>query len=71
MQEGPEITERQLECVRLYAQGLNNMEISERLGVTPRTVKSHFDAIRHKYKIGRKKDITLALHKMGYDVYPK
>lgn len=71
MSSEQEITERQLECVQMFARGLNNDQIAEHLGVQARTVKAHFDAIRHKYRISRKKDIPLVLHQMGYDVYPK
>jgi DNA-binding NarL/FixJ family response regulator len=42
------LTERQLEVVRLLAEGLTNGEIAERLVVSPRTAEHHVAAVLGK-----------------------
>ena len=45
---GMRFTERQRQVVRLIASGCSNIEIAERLGVSPRTAKAHSDVLRTK-----------------------
>ncbi|MEM7247725.1 MAG: response regulator transcription factor [Acidobacteriota bacterium] len=49
-QAGPsmELTSRELEVLRLIADGLNNVDLAERLGISPRTVKRHVSNILGK-----------------------
>ena len=43
-----ELTERELEVLRLMARGLSNAEIAERLVITPGTAKTHVGRILMK-----------------------
>jgi len=43
-----DLTERELEVLRLIAEGLNNREIAERLVISDKTVKSHVSSILGK-----------------------
>jgi DNA-binding CsgD family transcriptional regulator len=53
-------TERQLEVVRLIAEGCSNEEIAARLGVKARTAKAHCDTLRSKLGVSRRRYIPLA-----------
>ncbi|MBC7254878.1 MAG: response regulator transcription factor [Chloroflexi bacterium] len=58
------LTERELEVLRLAAQGLSNRQIAERLVVSPRTVQSHMANIFGKLQVGsRTEAVTLALRR--------
>jgi ATP/maltotriose-dependent transcriptional regulator MalT len=54
------ITDRQREIIELIAQGLSNAEISQELGIAPRTAKSHCDVLRQKLGVPRRRQIPLA-----------
>ena len=47
-----ELTERELEVLRLIAEGLNNREIAERLVISTKTVKTHISSILSKLHLG-------------------
>jgi DNA-binding CsgD family transcriptional regulator len=53
-------TDRQLEVVRLIAEGCSNEEIAARLGVTARTAKAHCDTLRTKLGVTRRRYIPRA-----------
>lgn len=55
-----EITDRQRAIVTLIAAGCSNDEVGERLGISPRTVKAHSDALRHKLGVTRRSHIPSA-----------
>jgi len=58
------LTDRELEVLRLAAQGLSNRQIAERLVVSPRTVQSHMANIFGKLQVGsRTEAVTLALRR--------
>ena len=55
-----DVTERQRQVVELIAAGCSNEEIGERLGISPRTVKAHCDALRQKLGVARRRYIPVA-----------
>jgi DNA-binding NarL/FixJ family response regulator len=57
---GIRFTERQRQVVRLIAAGCSNIEIAERLGVSPRTAKAHADVLRTKLGVTRRRQIPAA-----------
>jgi DNA-binding CsgD family transcriptional regulator len=54
------ITDRQREVIELIAQGLSNDELSQELGISPRTAKAHCDVLRQKLGVPRRRQIPLA-----------
>ena len=60
MQTTPPITERQRQVVELIAAGCSNVEVGQRLGISPRTAKAHCDALRQKLGVPRRRQIPVA-----------
>ena len=58
--EATAITERQREVIALIAAGCSNDEVAARLGIAPRTVKAHCDALRQKLGVERRRQIPIA-----------
>ena len=54
------VTDRQRQVIELLAQGCNNEEIGERLGISPRTAKAHCDVLRQKLGVSRRRQIPVA-----------
>lgn len=54
------LTDRQREVVQLIAEGYSNVEIAQKLGISPRTVKAHSDALRTKLRVARRRQIPAA-----------
>lgn len=46
-----EMSPRQVEIVELIADGLQDRDIAERLGVSPRTVDSHLQRLYQRYDL--------------------
>jgi DNA-binding NarL/FixJ family response regulator len=46
-----ELTDREVEVLRLVAQGLTNAQVAERLVISPRTVDAHLRSIYNKLNI--------------------
>lgn len=63
----PAITDRQREVIALLAAGCSNEEVSERLGISPRTVKAHCDTLRQKLGVSRRRQIPLAYRSLTGD----
>jgi DNA-binding NarL/FixJ family response regulator len=62
--DGTRFTERQRQVVRLIAAGCSNVEIAERLGVSPRTAKAHSDVLRSKLGVSRRRQIPAAYREL-------
>jgi non-specific serine/threonine protein kinase len=60
LSEGIRFTERQRQVVQLIAEGCSNVEIAERLGLSPRTAKAHSDILRSKLGVEKRRQIPLA-----------
>lgn len=61
-------TERQRQVVELIARGYSNVEIADRLGISPRTAKAHADVLRTKLSVHRRRQIPAAFrHATGED----
>lgn len=58
------LTERELEVCRLVAEGLTNVQISQRLVLSVRTVESHVLQARAKLGAERRRDIPLKMLKL-------
>jgi DNA-binding CsgD family transcriptional regulator len=55
-----QFTPRQRQVIQLIAEGCSNVEIAERLGISPRTAKAHSDILRTKLRVTRRRYIPLA-----------
>jgi DNA-binding NarL/FixJ family response regulator len=53
-------TTRQRQVVELIARGCSNVEIADRLGISPRTAKAHSDALRTKLAVQKRRQIPAA-----------
>jgi DNA-binding CsgD family transcriptional regulator len=61
------ITDRQREVIALIAAGCSNDEVSERLGISPRTVKAHCDVLRQKLGVRRRRQLPIAYRTLTGD----
>jgi len=59
------LTERQLEVLRLIAQGLSNKLICRELGLAERTVKAHVTAVLRALKVSSRTQAALAAANLG------
>jgi predicted ATPase/DNA-binding CsgD family transcriptional regulator len=53
-----ELSPRELEVLRLVAEGLTNAQVAERLFLSPRTVNAHLHSIYHKLGVGSRSAAT-------------
>ena len=60
VRDQPRFTERQRQVVHLLAHGCSNVEIAERLHISPRTAKAHSDILRVKLGVPRRRQIPAA-----------
>jgi DNA-binding CsgD family transcriptional regulator len=58
------LTPRQREIALCVERGLTNEEAAHELGISPRTVRAHTDAIRLKLGVARRRLIPAALRKL-------
>jgi DNA-binding CsgD family transcriptional regulator len=63
----PSFTPRQRDVIALIAAGLSNEEVSERLGISPRTVKAHCDVLRQKLGVRRRRQLPIAYRSLTGD----
>ncbi|CAN5620562.1 two-component system response regulator MnoR [soil metagenome] len=59
------LTDRELEVLRLLANGLSNIKIGERLSISPTTVKFHVSNIMRKLEVSRRAEAVYAASKQG------
>ena len=59
------LTEREVEVLRLVAQGLDNREIAERLSIGQATVRTHLDNILSKLHLANRVQATLYALRQG------
>jgi LuxR family quorum-sensing system transcriptional regulator CciR len=63
------LTERQLDCIVLMAQGKSDWDVGKILGLSQRTVQQHIDAARKKYDVGTRTQLlvrTLFDNQVGF-----
>lgn len=61
------LTAREVEVLRLVAQGLTNREIAEQLGISPRTVETHRERVMAKLRIRTVAGLTRFVVEQGLD----
>jgi DNA-binding NarL/FixJ family response regulator len=61
----PELTERELEVLRLIAQGLNNQEIARKLVLSPKTVRNHITNIFSKLQVADRAQAIVRAREAG------
>jgi DNA-binding NarL/FixJ family response regulator len=66
-ERSPRFTERQRAVIVLIAEGCSNDEVSERLGISPRTVKAHCDVLRQKLGVRRRRQLPIAYRSLTGD----
>jgi DNA-binding NarL/FixJ family response regulator len=62
----PELTEREQEILALIAQHLTNMEIAERLVLSPKTVRNHVSNIFSKLQVATRAQAIIRARDAGW-----
>jgi DNA-binding NarL/FixJ family response regulator len=52
------LTSREIEVLKLVAEGLTNAQVAERLFLSPRTVQRHLNSVYHKLGVGSRTAAT-------------
>jgi RNA polymerase sigma factor (sigma-70 family) len=61
----PDLTDREREILRLIAQGLSNVEIAERLVLSPKTVRNHVSNIFSKLQVADRAQAIVRAREAG------
>jgi DNA-binding NarL/FixJ family response regulator len=67
----PELTEREREILDLIAQGLNNTEIAERLGLSPKTIRNNVSNIFSKLQVADRAQAIVRAREAGLGHRPE
>lgn len=63
--QNPDISSRELEVMKLAAQGLTNVLIADELGLSPRTVQTHLRNIFTKLNVSSRTEAVVRLMSLG------
>jgi DNA-binding NarL/FixJ family response regulator len=63
--EGQRLTDRELEVMRMIAEGMSNRAIGKRLYISETTVKFHVGNIMRKLEVTRRAEAVYAASKIG------
>jgi DNA-binding NarL/FixJ family response regulator len=63
---GPRLTARELEVLRLVAEGASNRDIAERFGLSESTVKNHLSSILHKLGVSNRTRAVFYASRQGW-----
>ena len=61
----PDLTAREREILQLIAQGLTNMTITERLVLSPKTVRNHVSAVFAKLQVAGRSEAIVCAREAG------
>ncbi|MEI7847733.1 MAG: response regulator transcription factor [Chloroflexota bacterium] len=61
----PELSERELEVLKLISQGQNNQEIAQKLVLSPKTVRNHITSIFSKLQVADRAQAIVRARKAG------
>lgn len=61
----PELTERELEVLRLISQGLNNQDIARKLFLSPKTIRNHITNIFSKLQVADRAQAIVRAREAG------
>lgn len=64
--EEKNLTKRELQIVSLLSTGVSNLEISEELGLTEKTVKYYLTRIFRKVEVKDRNRLLVAIHNLGF-----
>jgi DNA-binding NarL/FixJ family response regulator len=62
----PELTERELEILRMISQGLSNQEIAQKLVLSPKTVRNHITNIFSKLQVADRAQAIVRAREAGW-----
>ncbi|GAA3398637.1 response regulator transcription factor [Cryptosporangium minutisporangium] len=66
----PELTDREVEILRLMAQGLTNIEIARRLHLSDKTVRNYTSAVFTKLHVEHRAQAIIRAHQSGLGLPP-
>ena len=61
LEKDKKITDRELQCIQLYSRGMSANKTGKILGISRRTVETHFNNVKQKLKINSKAELNEVL----------